>query len=494
MSYTNNQLFINGTWIESDNEQKISVVNPATEEVFATAPMASACDAAKAIDAARKAFDKGRWPQMTAKERGEFLRRLAKAIERRREELIDLSVKEGGFQIATVDRVHIQSSIDILLDVADRVLPSFSFMNSINPHFGTSLTGQSQVTQGIVICEPIGVASLITPFNAPIAGTIHKLAWALAAGCTTVIKPSPYTSLQVLILGELIDEAGFPPGVVNIITGDLEASIEITTNPDVDIISFTGSNVIGTKVMEQASTTLKKVVLELGGKSANLIFEDADLDRAALEVMSNMIVNAGQGCLLLTRTLVQESIYDEVIERVIALLQSIKMGNPADPSTMLGPLISDKELLRIEGMIRQAKAEGAKIAWGGGRPQNLPKGYYLEPTLFVDVDNAMTIAREEIFGPVGVILRFQNEEEAVQIANDSPYGLNAGVFTQDTERAFHVAKRIRSGNVNINSSWGVNPDAPFGGYKQSGIGREGGQYGLLEFLEHKFVSWPVGKI
>jgi acyl-CoA reductase-like NAD-dependent aldehyde dehydrogenase len=493
MSYNSNQLFINGTWVESDNEQRIFVENPATEEVFATTAMASASDAAKAIDAARKAFDRGRWPQMTPKERGQLLRNLAESIERRREDLIALSVKEGGFQSAVVDRIHIQSSIDVLYDVADRVLPSFSFMNPINPNFGTSLTGQLQVTQGVVVRESMGVATLITPFNAPIAGTIHKLAWALAAGCTTVIKPSPYTPLQVLILGELIEEAGFPPGVVNIITGDLEASVEITTNPDVDIISFTGSNIVGSKVMEQASTTLKKVVLELGGKSANLIFNDADLDRAALEIMSNMIANSGQGCLLLTRTLVQESIYDELIDRVITLLKSVKIGDPADPSTMLGPLISDKERLRIERMILEGEAEGAKIAWGGGRPQNLPKGYYLEPTLFVDVDNAMTIAREEFFGPVGVILKFQEEEEAIQIANDSPYGLNAGVFTQDMDRAFRIAQQIRSGNVNINSSWGVNPDAPFGGYKQSGIGREGGQYGLQEFLEHKFISWPVGK-
>jgi acyl-CoA reductase-like NAD-dependent aldehyde dehydrogenase len=367
-------------------------------------------------------------------------------------------------------------------------------MESVNPHFGVSLTGQPQATQGVIVREPIGVASIITAFNAAIPFAIHKMSWALAAGCTTVIKPSPYTPLEAIILGELIAEADFPPGAINIITGDLEASIEMTTNSGVDIISFTGSDEVGSKIMAQAAPTLKKVVLELGGKSANIIFEDADLDRAALEVVSNIIANNGQGCLLLTRTLVHESIQDELVAKVIAMLPHMKVGDPADADTMVGPLIGELQLKRVEDMVRQGIQEGAKIAYGGKRPADLSKGYYFEPTLFVQVDNRMSIAQNEFFGPVGVVIPFKDEADAVRIANDSVYGLSAGIFTQDITKAYRVAKQIRSGNVNINSSWGINPDAPFGGYKRSGAGREGGAYGISEFLEYKFISWPTGKI
>lgn len=376
--------------------------------------------------------------------------------------------------------------------MAERILPGFAFQHPLNPHFGTAMTGTTQATQGVVAREPIGVASLIVPFNAPFALAVHKLAWALAAGCTTVVKPSPYTPLQVLLLGEMIDEAGFPPGVVNIVTGGDDVAIELTTHPAVDIISFTGSDAVGRKVMAQASGTLKKTVLELGGKSANIVFADADLDRAAVEVIGNMIGNCGQGCLLLTRTLVEDAVHDELVDKVLALLPSVVIGSPADPSSMLGPLIRDKERLRVEHMIRQGEAEGATVAWGGGRPTGLDEGFFLEPTLFVDVQNTMSVARKEFFGPVGAIIPFHGEDEAVRFANDSDFGLNSGVFTSDFGRAFAVARRIRSGNVNINSSFGVNPDAPFGGYKQSGLGREGGSYGIAEFLEEKFISWPVG--
>ncbi|MCQ6563395.1 aldehyde dehydrogenase family protein [Paenibacillus mendelii] len=494
MTYSINKLFIDGHWVSSDNDEGLQVINPANGEAFATAPMASARDAVKAVEAARRAFDNGIWPRLSPKERGDYLRRLGEVIERRRSELVDLVVIESGFPRAMVDRVHVQSPIDVLSDIADRILPAFSFMDPVNPNFGTSLTGQPQVNQGVVVREPVGVASLIIPYNAPIAAAIHKLSWALAAGCTIIIKPSPYTPLSVLILGELVEEVGFPPGVINIITGDLDASIELTTNPGVDIISFTGSDAVGALVMAQAAPTLKKVVLELGGKSANIIFEDADLDRAALEVMSNMVVNCGQGCLLLNRTLAHVSIHDELIARVVTLLSSVKIGDPNDSTTLIGPLISEKERSRIEGMIRSGEEEGATIAFGGKRPTDLIDGYYLEPTLFVNVNNSMSIAQKEFFGPVGVIIPFKDEEDAIRIANDSPYGLNAGIFTTDTVKAFNVAKQIRCGNVNINSSWGINADAPFGGYKRSGMGREGGGYGISEFLEYKFISWPTGKI
>ncbi len=494
MTFSIDHLFVDGRWVSPGTSERLPVVNPATEEVFAWAPSASVRDTAAAVEAARRAFDEGPWRRTTPRERGRCLLRLADAMERRHADLVDLAVKEGGFPVASAGVVHVQTPIDLLRDVADRLLPAFPFTVPLGPHTGMTLTGRPQTTQGVVAHEAIGVAALITPFNAPIAGAIHKMAWALAAGCTVVVKPSPYTPLEVLALGELVEEAGFPPGVVNIITGGLDASVELTSHPGVDIISFTGSDAVGRRVMAQAAGGLKKVVLELGGKSANIIFADADLDRAALEVVGNMVANCGQGCLLLTRTLVETSVHDELVAKVLALMPAVKVGDPADPTTTMGPLIRDEERLRVEGMIRQGLAEGARIGWGGDRPSGLDRGFYLEPTLLVDVDNAMSVARREVFGPVGSVIPFRDDADAVRIANDSDFGLNAGVFTQDFPRAYAVAGQIRSGMVNINSSFGVHPDAPFGGYKHSGLGREGGMYGIQEFLEQKAISWPVGKL
>lgn len=484
------RLFIANQWRPA--RQVSPVIDPATGESFAVAPEASRAEAADAVAAARRAFDEGPWPHTTARERGHALRRLGEAMDRRRDELADLVVRESGFPRMLAEQVHVRTAVDFLYDVADRLLPAMAFTTPLNPHAAHSITGQPQSTQGVVAKEAVGVAALLTPFNAAVPLTVHKLASALAAGCTTVVKPSPHTPLQVLLLAEMVEEAGFPPGVVNIITGGLAAGAELTTNPGVDIVSFTGSDAVGRQIAAQASTTLKKVVLELGGKSANIVFGDADLDRAALEVAGNTVTNAGQGCLLLTRTLVADSVHDELVAKVIPLLAAVTVGDPADPATAMGPLISAEQRERVEAMIRQGQAEGAMLAHGGGRPAGQAQGFYLEPTLFTGVDNAMSIARREFFGPVNTIIPFTGDDEAVRIANDSDYGLNAGIFTSDFARAHAVARRLRTGMVNINASWGVNPDAPFGGRKQSGIGREGGAYGIEEFLEHKYVSWPVG--
>ncbi|GAA1598166.1 aldehyde dehydrogenase family protein [Actinomadura kijaniata] len=483
-------LFIANRWVPA--QKLLPVENPATGKSFTFAPEASRSEAASAVTAARHAFDEGPWPRARPRVRGEALRRLGEVMDRRRDELVDLVVRESGFPRPLADQVHVQPAIDFLYDVADRLLPAMAFTTPLNPHAAYSITGQPQTTQGVVAREPAGVAALLTPFNAAVPLTVHKLASALAAGCTAVVKPSPYTPLQVLLLAEFLQEADFPPGVVNIITGDLEAGVELTTNPGVDIVSFTGSNTVGRQIATQAAATFKKVVLELGGKSANIVFADADLDRAALEVAGNTVTNAGQGCLLLTRTLVDERVHDELVAKVIPLLKAVTIGDPADPETAMGPLISAKERDRVEAMIRQGQTEGATLAYGGSRPRGLAQGFYLEPTLFTGVDNAMTIAQREFFGPVNTVIPFADEDEAVRIANDTDYGLNAGVFTRDFARAHAVAHRLRTGMVNINASWGVNPDAPFGGYKHSGIGREGGAYGIEEFLEHKYISWPVG--
>jgi acyl-CoA reductase-like NAD-dependent aldehyde dehydrogenase len=348
------------------------------------------------------------------------------------------------------------------------------------------------VSAGQLRREPFGVCALIAAYNFPFFLSMMKLIPALAAGCTIVLKPAPTTPLESLLIGDFADAAGLPAGVLNIVTGDVEAGLELTTNPMVDLVSFTGSDAVGRMVYTQAAATMKKVVLELGGKSASIVRADADLDGAARAALGGMTTHAGQGCSLLTRTLVHESVHDELVERLRAGLAGVRVGDPADESTTMGPLISEAQRDKVEKLIRTGEEEGARIVSGGGRPAGLDRGYFVEPTLFTGVDNAMTIARTEVFGPVGVVIPFSTDDEAVRIANDSPYGLSGGVWSADTATAHEIATRIRTGGVTINGGGGgVNPRAAFGGYKQSGLGREWGEFGLDEYLQTKTISWAA---
>jgi len=487
MTVMTSKLYIDGRWVDGDATDELVVVNPATEDVIGVVPQATPRDVNQAVAAARRAFDEGPWPQMSPAERAKVMLRMADEFVRRRDELVGLNIAEAGSTRALAEYLQVHTPIEHFADLAARVMPSFDFEEPLRPVLGRG------IGQGMVVREPYGVAALVTAFNFPFFLNLFKIGPALAAGCTVVLKCSPYTPLEALVIGEVAEAAGLPPGTLNIVTGDVAAGEALTRHADVDIVSFTGSDMVGRKVYGQGAETLKKVVLELGGKSANIILDDADLDKVMASVMGGFITHAGQGCALFTRVLVHESLHDELVARVKAALDYIVIGDPSDPSVMMGPLIRETQRQRVESLIRVGLDEGAQIAYGGGRPAHLDKGFFLEPTLFVGVDNAMRIARTEFFGPVGVVIPFRDEQEAVRIANESDYGLAGGVWSGDPLRALGVARQLRVGMVVVNGGGGgYNPDAPFGGYKNSGIGREIGEYGLSEFLQHKAIHWPAG--
>ncbi|OBI04247.1 aldehyde dehydrogenase [Mycolicibacter heraklionensis] len=481
------RLFINGSWVEGSGDEVLEVVNPATEEIIAEVPQATPADIDAAVGAARQAFDEGPWPTMSPAERGRILATMADELTRRRDELVELNITEAGSTRMLADMLQVGAPIDHFNDLVHRVLPRFAFEEPVPPIYGQG------IGHGIAIREPYGVAALITAFNFPFLLNLAKVGPALAAGCTAVLKSSPYTPLEAMVLGEIAEAAGVPPGVLNIVTGDVAAGERLTRHPDVDIISFTGSDAVGRKVYTQGADSIKKVVLELGGKSANILLEDADLDKVLQSVLAGFITHAGQGCALQTRILVHQSLHDDLVARVVGTLGFISVGDPSDPATMMGPLIREVQRERVEALIASGVDEGAQIAFGGKRPAHLERGYFVEPTLFVGVDNGMRIAQEEIFGPVAVVIPFADDDEAVRIANDTRYGLAGGVWSGDPLRADAVARRLRTGMVVINGGGGgLNPASPFGGYKHSGIGREFGEYGLSEYLQHKALQWPVG--
>lgn len=484
------QLYIDGAWTDSDGDSVLTVLNPATEESVGTVPEGTVSDVERAVAAARRAFDAGPWPTLSLRERAAAMLRFAEALEARAGDLVDLNVLEVGSTRAWAEFLQVGLPIQHFRDMAERVLPQYQFERPMPPTFGGTFS--PGLAQGVVRREPRGVAALVSAYNAPTLLNLIKLAPALAAGCTVVLKPAPTTPLEAFLLGEVADAAGLPPGVLNVVTGDLAAVQALTSHPGVDVVSFTGSDTVGRLVYAQAAPTLKKVILELGGKSANIVLPDADLSRVAPNVAVNMTAQAGQGCSLLTRTLVHESRLDELVGQVKTALDAVKVGDPADPATTMGPLISAAQRAKVEGLIRAGRDEGAQIAYGGGRPAGLDRGFFVEPTLFVDVDNSMTIAQREFFGPVGVVIPFRDEEEAVRLANDSDFGLAGGVWAADPVHAYRIATRIRAGMVYINGGGaGSSPHTPFGGYKGSGLGVERGEYGLEEFLLTKSIIWSA---
>jgi acyl-CoA reductase-like NAD-dependent aldehyde dehydrogenase len=487
-SVRNHGLYIDGEWTTPDPTTLIPVENPATEEIIAYVSSATAADAERAVLAARHAFDDGEWGRTTPADRRVILQRFADIMERRKDELVDINIAECGSARSFADGAQVAGAIKHL-KATIAAMGSFEWEQPLPMHIGQG------IGQGVSVREAFGVAVLISAYNFPLWLNMTKLAPALAAGCTVVLKPASTTPIEGLILAEIGEEAGLPTGVLNVITGGREANKVLTTHPDVDIVSFTGSDAVGRQIYAQAADSLKKVILELGGKSANIVLEDADLDAVAAEVVAHTTKQAGQGCSLLTRTLVHNSRREELVAKVVELLAKVRVGDPADAATDMGPLISEAQRAKVEQLIATGRAEGATLVYGGGRPAGLDRGYYVEPTLFTDVTNDMSIAREEFFGPVNVVIGFDSDEEAVALANDNPYGLSGAVHAKDPVRAYEIARRLRTGGVVVNGGGGAFPNtsAPFGGYKASGLGREYGAWGIDEYLQTKAITWGVAR-
>ena len=480
------RMYVDGRWVEAQSGRTYAIPNPATEEIVAEVPDATREDMRAAIAAARRAFDEGTWRKSTPGDRRKVLLRVADELERRKEEVRSLLVAAAGAEYVT-HLIQIDRPIELLRFYADLALRfEFETMLAVVP----VPTAMGIVAgNSMAVHQPVGVCGMIPTWNFPLFVSVQKVGPAIATGNTMVFKPSPYMPLIDLLLAEILEGCDLPRGVYNVVTGQsAELGAELVESPMVDKISFTGSVATGKKIMEVASRTLKRIHLELGGKSATLILDDANLDEAVGAASSPAFFHAGQGCAICTRILVPEKKHDDLLERMAAFIQmAVKIGDPADPSVMLGPVIREERRLKIEEYVESGRREGAQLIIGGGRPKDLGKGYFLEPTVFGQVRNDMTIAREEIFGPVASVLPYRSEDEAIRIANESSYGLGGAILTKDTLRAIEIAKQIRTGTVGINGAF--NLFGPFGGFKQSGIGREGGMWGMHEYTEVQTVAW-----
>jgi betaine-aldehyde dehydrogenase len=479
------RMYINGEFAESASKQYFPVVDPSTEEVMAEVPEANEEDVNRAVAAARVAFDSGPWPQTTAQDRGRILFRLAERIRKEAAHLAELESRNSGKPIveAEYDVADAATCFEYYGGMATKIL------GHVNPVPDNALS--------LSLREPIGVAAQIIPWNYPLLMAAWKLAPALAAGCTCVLKPAEQTPLTALEFASYLTDAGLPPGVVNIITGfGEECGAPLVKHPDVNKVAFTGSASVGKAIMKAAADTVKRVTLELGGKSPNIFFADADFESAIDGALFGVFINQGEVCSAGSRILVERSIYPKFVEAMSAKAKTIRLGPPLERETKMGPLVSKDQFDRVRSYQELGKKE-AKLAAGGGRPGSMARGYYVEPTIFYDVDNSARIAQEEIFGPVAAVIPFTGEAEALRIANATPYGLAAAVWSRDIFKALRMVKALRAGIVWVNHMQPTYVEAPWGGYKQSGFGRELGPWGIEEYLETKQVhinlnEQPIG--
>jgi aldehyde dehydrogenase (NAD+) len=468
------EVFIGGEWLKSVGDQRIDVISPSTEEHIASVPAGQPGDIDRGVAAARRAFDSGAWSAMAAADRAQLLRKVADNLDARAAELVRAFVSEVGMPLMMA-----QASATVTAHFWRRDAELAELMDyESGRHWGDGF--------GVVRLEPAGVVGAIAPWNGAIGAVSMKVSPALAAGCTVVAKPAWEAPTSSLILAEAIEAAGLPPGVVSIIPGDRATGEHLVRHPGVDKVSMTGSTAAGKRVMELCAGRVARVTLELGGKSAAIIADDVPVETIVPSLIPGSIGFSGQVCAALTRVLVSEQRHDEIVETLANVFNAIPVGDPFEPTTGIGPLISERQRDRVENYIAVGRAEGAKLVTGGSRPAHLDRGWYVEPTLFTGVKNDMRIAREEIFGPVVCVLTYKDLDDAIAIANDSDYGLSGAIYANDLDLAGRMARRIRTGQVFINGA-GTVLDAPFGGYKQSGIGREGGPEGLRGFLETKLI-------
>lgn len=466
------KLYVNGEWIEPAGPGMLDVINSTTEEVMGRIPEGTPEDVNRAVAAARAAFDS--WSTTSPEERAGFLQRISQGLAARQNEIASIIASEVGMPLPLATAVQAGLPAKVISSYT-KLLGEYKF--------------EEQIGNSLVVKEPVGVIGCITPWNYPLHQVVAKVAPALAAGCTVVLKPSEVAPLTAFVLAEIIADAGLPAGVFNLVTGIGSVVGEaLAAHPDVDMISFTGSTRAGKRVSELAAQTVKRVALELGGKSANIILDDANFEKAVRSGVSNCYFNSGQTCSAHTRMLVPKEKHDEAVRIAREAAEKFTVGDPREGKAMLGPLVSDAQRERVRSYINRGIEEGATLVTGGAEPpEGMEKGYFVRPTVFANVRNDMTIAREEIFGPVLSIIPYEDEDDAVRIANDTIYGLAGGVWSANVERAKRVARRLRTGQVDINGG-NYNPLAPFGGYKQSGNGRELGRYGFEEFLEVKSLQ------
>jgi aldehyde dehydrogenase (NAD+) len=474
------ELFIGGRWVEPSTREIIEVHSPATGAYVGKVPLAAIADVNAAVAAARTAFDDGPWPATPPAQRAAVIGAAVKLMHDRKQTFIQLLSDEIGAPPSIIETLHWNASIGPLsyfASAADDVTWR---------ELRDGLYGQTLVSK-----EPVGVVGAIVAWNVPLVLAVTKVGGALLAGCTVVLKPASETPLTANALAEVFAEVGLPDGVLSVVPGGSETGRALTSNPEIDMLTFTGSSAVGREVGKRAAEMLKPCTLELGGKSAAIMLEDVDLAAALPTLIHSGLMNAGQGCVNQTRILAPRSRYSEIVDAVQNFVEDLPVGLPTDPATQVGPLISAKQRVRVEDYITTGIGEGARLVCGGGRPAGLDSGYFVEPTVFADVDNKMTIAQEEIFGPVLCIIAYDTEADAVRIANESVYGLAGSVWTTDIPRGIEIAAQIRTGTYGINW-YAVDPRSPFGGYKNSGIGRELGHEGVEHFCQLKSVLMPMG--